>query len=872
MAKTTLRAKLALGIYNVMERASRWIQRRFPRVPYWGKGATFVATSAFLLAAEGSGLYGAPGRFPYSGVIGFLLTLPPWVALWSGQEKRIQRRKAYFYATAFLLAAMVGFFVALPFTLLAGVTLTIPMPGVVPSYRWNMARGLGLFPLAFWFLGWLYFVARTVGHERWQEVARRLRALPPAPPDDRDIIICYRQQDDQPAGVKYLDRLMHTFVVGPTGSGKTQGVLHPMIRQDLANPRVGVLAIEPKGDWIGGKEDLYGPERVPGVYTLAKRYGRDVYIIDPAREDTDVFNPLAGDTDIAAAVNSLVLSSLFGKQESFFAHTQASLIQNMIYLLKGAKGEESHYNHLIIMTRDANYVFEVLKEFINKRLGANYLDDNLIVLPDIADGKVSQSGYVTTDADPEKTNHDISVVQWFLTEFFVEAGRGGQNKIMEHTTGLRMLLDEMFTNKYFTRCIVPREGARTINLEQILEDAGVLCVSTNDGMLGHLGSALGMLVATFAQKALERRTHPEFILTGHKAPMTAMYLDEFSRYVNEEFGKFLEVARGSNTAVVLGFQNLGQLEDNLSKAFRNVLIDQCATKIVYGRLGPENVKFFMEAFGTKEETVVTESRQYQRKRASLLPEGANRTEQVKTDLVDFASFDQIRFQEANSMIFETLIDRTIQRAEMGYGRSVTLADVPPKPVVVSKPNSLFRDEAADEPIENKQVIAWSEGGAAAMDTVCVSQEGDSADNHDRSDTVLEEGFTSGPPTEAPSAVAAGSEEGNAQTAVRREEIDPATIPALKEVAGLVAPPDGARAADPTGDDGKAGGQPEAGKAADRGSIEGNPEGTKVDIESPSPPAHVPATLPEEKADLRDVSSLSEPAPAPPEEDLFGRLT
>lgn len=146
-----------------------------------------------------------------------------------------------------------------------------------PLTRWplllNAAEGVAL-------------VGLPVGHATLPGLAHgAARQLPP--PHDlpaRGLVVGmsnYPGLTNRPLALGADDRLRHTFVLGPTGSGKSW-LLARMILQDIAANR-GVFAVDPKGDLIA---DI--------LARVDERDAERIVVLDASRRDQPIgFNVLA---------------------------------------------------------------------------------------------------------------------------------------------------------------------------------------------------------------------------------------------------------------------------------------------------------------------------------------------------------------------------------------------------------------------------------------------------------------------------------------------------------------------------------------------------------------------------------------------------
>lgn len=521
----------------------------------------------------------------------------------------------------------------------------------------GMANGLFYIAIFVFLLGTLFltqllFTAEFTGGNPknpsldWRMMASRKR------PKKADLQICYDQETRKPVVLRASDRFMHFFIVGPTGTGKTQGILMPMVVQDVKNHSVGLTVIEPKGDWVAGTYDPDG-HFLPGILEYALEAGREVYFIDPSDPDTDFINPLVGDPDTVAEVNAAALKAEFGYQEAFFSQTQESVVKDYIKLLKYNHGDDLDYMTLVRVLRDRDLARREVNE-LARRIGRPGLD-----------GTPPPGGVSLPDKDPRVDLYDIFRTKHFGSE---------EAKIREFTIGLRVQLDKMLGNTYFRRCVTRSSPTqREVNIDRHLASNSILLVSTNMAYLGNLSRVLGKLVTVYVQYGAAKR-FKEAEERREALPPHFVYLDEFGNYVNESFGDFLTVARGYQVGVVLAVQGLGQLTtvDNTKNntAFRDKVLTNCASKVVFGRVSYDDGKYFEREFGQVWVKTTSERTGTSYGDAGLIPSGAQSGSMSKDELQAYFEFTDIKYQDANAILYEIPVGRRLMRARRGYTRMI----------------------------------------------------------------------------------------------------------------------------------------------------------------------------------------------------------
>ncbi|MZP31187.1 TraM recognition domain-containing protein [Heliobacterium undosum] len=359
-----------------------------------------------------------------------------------------------------------------------------------------------------------------------------------------DVEICKDVDTNEPVALTGKDRFLHTGIFGPTGCGKTSSIIKPMAYQDLQRiadgHKLGLTFIEPSGDlaeWVAEKCDKLN---IPCVH------------VDPERPDTKKFNTMQGkDNDVAEATRA-VLKSMFGKQEAFFATVQETMARNTVLLLKRIHGDHIDFTTVMRILRNTNELQQSVSLY--KRIRGN--DD---------------------------------LAEYFDAEVFGSM----QDKLYQFAAGLRQQMADIGTNELLQRVM---NGPSDIILDDHLERGGqVLAVNTAMGPLGKLGDVFGQFVMMHMQNAVFRRDGDEWTRTPH-----VLYVDEFPRYINPDFDRFLTLARKYRCAAVLALQNSSQLLKADSREFRETVLANTRNKIWFGGLPESDAKWVERECGMVE--------------------------------------------------------------------------------------------------------------------------------------------------------------------------------------------------------------------------------------------------------------------------------
>lgn len=477
---------------------------------------------------------------------GLSLLLPVGAMLTGGIS--IYTRKTLVLPLAGAVAGAAGIIGGLMVEGLRGVEAMINSPFVTSADILNFNRVVGFLPA-----GILAAIGVAVNRNARLPVLKSIKRNAPENPFGVEIA--------PRVTLKSEDRFLHTMIVGTTGTGKSSRVLKPMIWQDLQaikqGKKMGLTVIEPKGDFSAD------------VAEMAKSLDIPVTFLNPEDPKSPKFNPLEGDAMTAAEIMRTVLQSLFGKQEAFFRQAQEVAARNTVLLLKAAYGDRVDIKTMTEALRDEEILKACLKE-VEKRQGG-----------------------------------PSSLTQYFRQEVLGK----DKDKMMAHTLGLRLQLEDITGNEMLNKVLV---GKSDINLDKHLEGGGVLVVNTAMGKLGKLGDVFGQFIMMHLQSAVFRRPGNE-----KTRPYHVLYVDEFPRYVNPEFERLLAIGRSFRCAAVLALQTTSQLLLESKPAFRDIVLENCRNKIILNLGSAEDAKRFAAEFGEKKE--VKKSRTYHRDSLIFIP-------------------------------------------------------------------------------------------------------------------------------------------------------------------------------------------------------------------------------------------------------------
>lgn len=306
----------------------------------------------------------------------------------------------------------------------------------------------------------------------------------------------------RPVAQSVRDTLMHTHVLGPTGTGKSTLLAHLAV-QDIEAGR-GVVVIEPKGDLIS---DILA--RIP------KERERDVVVLDPADDQMPVgLNPLAGGSP--ELVTDQVLAVFRGIYGDYLGPRTTDVLQAALLTL--ARSKQSTLVALPLLLTD---------DRLRRSLTASVRDD-------LALGPFWAWYEALSDAERQQV---IAPVMNKVRPFLLQ-------ERIRHVLGQRQ----------------PRFSVR-----QVFTERKILLVPLSKGALGSEASGLlGSLVVAHlwqaaqsrAQIAQERR-HPVSVLIDE--------FQDFL-HLPTDLADVLAQARGLGLGLTLAHQHLGQLSPGMRAA------------------------------------------------------------------------------------------------------------------------------------------------------------------------------------------------------------------------------------------------------------------------------------------------------------------
>ena len=446
-----------------------------------------------------------------------------------------------------------------------------------------------------------------------------------------EIVLC--KDVDTAAIVKIPEnrRFESTLVIGTSGSGKTSMIFEPMIARDLekkyffkeASKELGFTALRTglanlncpyTNDYINenfslnmltpisnkekvfkaymskltffydGKNSIYKDigltylapdyESLSHIQEVAENFGLKYHLIDPNNPDSIGLNPFAFNDPLKTSLTiSSVLKRMYDANIDFnqnyvsssIAYNQnivTQAIENITLLLKEMYPLQ-HENELPTLD-------DLLKLLTNFDL-IEELAEQMKRIPKLAEQYEIQLGYF------EKTFYKTALDRDKISTQLQAAA--AQLEILLRYPGVRNILCNKTNN---------------INYDNVLKNGDIVLVCTRRGDLGaNIHKAFGLFILLLMQQSILSRPGTEKTRIPH-----FLYIDEFPPFVCKATEDIFTLYRKYRVGAIVSAQNLSQFTND---SFKQVLLSNSTTKLVFGNNTPEDNDWWQKEFGVHRE-------------------------------------------------------------------------------------------------------------------------------------------------------------------------------------------------------------------------------------------------------------------------------
>ena len=367
------------------------------------------------------------------------------------------------------------------------------------------------------------------------------------------------------------------------------------------------------------------------VMALSNYYGREAIYFNPTDPDCPSFNPLYGDeTEVIENIVTTFLMLSKGSSQ-YFLDMADIFLRKALKVVKRVKGDKATMNDLSILAHNSQ---SMGKEMVNE---------------------LSRMGAPSTEMKKENDE----VVSWFLTEYYNE-----KSKTYEHCSGVRNQIFKINANEHLRRVLNPPEGGSDMDFSRVLEEGGVLAISTAQGDLRELGKYLGYFIILNLQSAVFKRSGNENTRRPH-----FLYIDEFQTYSNPGFSDMLTQGRSYKVSSNLATQNralIGMGAGRDGQNFIELVSTNARNVILFPGGNSKDAKYYSEEFGEEERMRVQKS--VSRPRFFLLNLGSgwgNVSEREMTQMEASFSPSDIIYRQFGEIIYKIIQNNTLQPPGIG---------------------------------------------------------------------------------------------------------------------------------------------------------------------------------------------------------------
>ena len=361
-------------------------------------------------------------------------------------------------------------------------------------------------------------------------------ASAPSDMDKRGILLGFNEHRNEKKEIflSSEDRLRHFYVIGQTGTGKTN-LLKSMIDQDIKNGE-GVCMIDPHGSDV---EDVL--KRIP-----ESRYDDLIY-----------FEP--GYTEMSLALNMLEYDKDRPEQKTFVVNELFSIFKKLYSNVPESMGpmfEQYFRNATMLVLEDPDS-------------GSTLLDVSKVLSDkSFRDHKLSKS--------------NNPVVNQFWKKIANKAG--GESQLENIVPYITNKFDVFAANDIMRPIIAQQRSS--FDFKEVMDQRKILLVNLSKGKLGDLNShLLGLiLVGKILMASLSREGSQD-------SPPFYLYIDEFQNVTTDSVNTILAEARKYKLSLNMAHQFISQLNESIrDSVFGNV------GSIVSFRVGSDDAEFLSNRF------------------------------------------------------------------------------------------------------------------------------------------------------------------------------------------------------------------------------------------------------------------------------------
>ena len=342
--------------------------------------------------------------------------------------------------------------------------------------------------------------------------------------------------DVTPVYIKKDDRFRHMYLIGKSGSGKSEYIATWAV-QDIRNGD-GVCVIDPHGDLV---ETILG--------CIPKERADDVIIFDPS----DLERPVA--LNMVEAPSEEMKDFVCGEMVAIF------------YKLFGAEMIGPMFEHQM-----RNYMLTLMSDRENPGTIAEI--PRLISDPDFQKvwrAKVKDPvvrSFWENEMDKTSDFHKSEMLGYLISK----VGRFVENTMMRNIIG---------------------QQRSAFDFSEIMNKQKIFLVNLSKGKIGDINAnLLGLIIVTKLQMAAMGRA---FITDKNLRKDFFLYIDEFQNFITPSIATILSEARKYRLGLIIAHQYMGQLSPKGDTEIRDAVLGNVGTMLI-GRIGIEDGEVLEKEF------------------------------------------------------------------------------------------------------------------------------------------------------------------------------------------------------------------------------------------------------------------------------------
>lgn len=348
------------------------------------------------------------------------------------------------------------------------------------------------------------------------------------------------------------DRRRHMYIIGKTGSGKSEFIKN-LVAQDIKDGK-GVAVIDPHGDLADGVLELIPKERVDDVVyfnpsDMDRPMGLNMLEVPISEEELET---------MSEEEKRKVLSSMrdFAVQEMI----------NIFYMLFPPEMIGPMFEHNM-----RNYMLTLMADPKNP--------GTIVEIPRMIADEAFQKEWVSKVTDP--------VVKSFWEDEMAKTSDYHKSEMMGYLVSKvgRFVENEMMRN-------IIGQTRSAFDFRKIMDEKKILLVNLSKGKTGEVNaSLLGLILVAKMQMAAFRRADME----ESKRNDFYLYIDEFQNFITPTIATILSEARKYRLNLIMAHQYMGQLVKDGKSEIRDAVLGNVGSMFV-ARVGPEDIEVLGKIF------------------------------------------------------------------------------------------------------------------------------------------------------------------------------------------------------------------------------------------------------------------------------------